>query len=45
MEINEIDTSDIIKFKFQLGDDNVGMDIEADLDEGWIAVRWDPEDW
>ena len=45
MKINEIDINDITKFKFQLGDDNVGMDIDADLDEGWIAIRWNPEDW
>ena len=45
MEINEIDINDIVKFKFDLGDEYVGMNIDADLDEGWIAVKWNPEDW
>ena len=45
MEISEIDVKDIVKFKFDLGDEYVGMNIDADLDEGWIAVKWNPEDW
>ena len=45
MEISEIDVKDIVKFKFDLGDDHVGMNIDADLDEKWIAVKWNPEDW
>lgn len=45
MEITEIVANDVTKFSFKLGDDYVGMDIDADLDEGWIAVRWDAEDW